>query len=515
MMVESGGKVGANAMPSPQIIVVAGLIAVTIPLVVSLFAAFDPRSRVRTVSDYFLYSKNLDLDGFLKASIGYSLQAASIALFFLWSISYGVRAVLVAIAWCLGYFLIAACIHNGRLNSFLETSQKDDLTIHGYLGRSVLTEKPGQLRLLVMLIASATIIGLGGTMIAEIDYSTKITLNTLGIPTASGATSLVETSIHVVVLIFTLFYVIWGGYRAVVLTERYQVPAAYISFAVFGIGVLFLLARVEQFRLFGLTILALLAALLSGILYERLRLFSLRPDGATAKVSSTDEIKAARLAAWLTFLPLITLALMAFVVAGLAKGISVPTTVTLPTTVTGIIWPDVTSCLGFGIWGALSLFIANFVWQLIDISSLQRLQSISAKFDEKETRDRIASALRLTGIEAGIGWSLIILVGLALRGLGVDKPEALGTVLFSYAANGQATAGVIIPIFLFAVSVFMLSTISGFMSALSYVSYYDLVGIPNGKRTSDMTIEEQAPALATARKITFLVVLFIYLGTQP
>jgi hypothetical protein len=175
----------------------------------------------------------------------------------------------------------------------------------------------------------------------------------------------------------------------------------------------------------------------------------------------------------------------------------------------------VTSCLGFGIWGALSLFIANFVWQLIDISSLQRLQSISAKFDEKETRDRIASALRLTGIEAGIGWSLIILVGLALRGLGVDKPEALGTVLFSYAANGQATAGVIIPIFLFAVSVFMLSTISGFMSALSYVSYYDLVGIPNGKRTSDMTIEEQAPALATARKITFLVVLFIYLGTQP
>ena len=259
-------------MQNSQIwVVVAGLIAVTLPLVVSLLAAFDPHSRVRTVSDYFLYAKDLDLDGVFLEAIGYSLQAASIALFFLWAITYGARPIIVAIAWCAGYWLLARYVQDRKLDSFLASHRQDALTIHGYIGQHIAASAK-TIRVLVMLVAAATIIGLGGTMIVEVDYSTKITLNTLGISAPSGSTSLLETVIHVVVLVFTLFYVIWGGYRAVILTERYQVPAAYVSFVAFGVGVMAVLAQQSQFRPLGLSLLGGLGILLAGILFFRLRL---------------------------------------------------------------------------------------------------------------------------------------------------------------------------------------------------------------------------------------------------
>jgi len=500
-------------MQYSQFVLVAGLIAVTIPLVLSLFAAFDPQSRVRTVGDYFLYAKDLDLDGFLKASIGYSLQAASIALFFLWAISYGVRPLMVAFAWCLGYFFLAWCVRQGKLDSFLVSSREGALTIHGFIGKSLGTTSPTLVRLVVMLVASATIIGLGGTMIVEVDYSTKMTFNTLGIPAPAGSTSFAETIVHIVVLVFTLFYVIWGGYRAVILTERYQVPAAYISFVAFGVGVLSILAQQERFRSLGLSALCVLLVLLSGILFFRLRLFALnQPDLAH---ETPSQLHSARTAAWMTFLPLIALTLFALVgclLQNFGMRLASAAIDKLAADVQSVLWPDTPSYFGFGVAGAVSLFLANAVWQLIDISSLQRLQSVSSKFEDPRTRESIARALQVTGVEAGIGWSLIILVALSLRALGVDKPEAIGTLLLTYASSGYVIAIVVIPVFLFAVSVFMLSTISGFMSALSYVAFYDIVGANDAMSPKAQSPAERPPSLGTARQVTFVVIVFLYIA---
>jgi hypothetical protein len=500
-------------MELSQIVLVAGLIAVTIPLVVSLFAAFDPQARVRTVGDYFLYAKDLDLDGFLKASIGYSLQAASIALFFLWAVTYGARPIMVAIAWAFGYFFLARCVRKKKLDRFLTSHREEPLTIHGFVGKYVTATSPLRLRLLVMLIATATIIGLGGTMIVEVDYSTKISLNTIGISAPAGSTSVTETVIHVTVLIFTLFYVIWGGYRAVVLTERYQVPAAYIAFVAFGVGVLVILAQQERFRSFSLLSLATLIVLLSAILWVRLRLFGLNPTELAHETSS--QLRAARIAAWMTFLPLVALtafALVGCVLQNFGMRLASAPNDKLAADVWSVIWPDVSSYFGFGVAGAFSLLFTNALWQIIDISSLQRLQSVSSKFEEPKTRESIAKALEVTGVEAGIGWALIILIGLALRALGVDKLENVGAILLSYATTGYAIAAFITPVFLFAVSVFMLSTISGFMSALSYVAFYDIVGVTDLSLKQRTEQGERPAALGTARQVTFIVIVFLYIA---
>ena len=329
---------------------------------------------------------------------------------------------------------------------------------------------------------------------------------------ASGATSFVEASIHVVVLVFTLFYVIWGGYRAVILTERYQVPAAYVSFVLFGVGVLVVLSQLPPFRTFGLALLGMLAMLLCFILFIRLRLFGLNSEAPPNERPA--DIQSARTAAWLTFLPLIAITLFALLGCALATGVIISPAMLekMPKDVPSILWPAASSWLGFGLAGAVSLFLANSVWQIIDISSLQRLQSVSGKFSDSRTRESVAKALEVTGIEAGIGWSLIVVVGLALRALGVDKPEIIGAVLLEYAAAGFTIAGLVIPVFLFAVSVFMLSTISGFMSALSYVSFYDLVGASDTASSEEASTLHGANALSTARQVTFLVVVFIYIA---
>ena len=68
------------------ILIVLTLIAATLPIVASVFAALMPSSRIKEIDDYFLYARSLDLDSYLKTSVGYSLQVASIYLFFYWTL---------------------------------------------------------------------------------------------------------------------------------------------------------------------------------------------------------------------------------------------------------------------------------------------------------------------------------------------------------------------------------------------------------------------------------------------
>jgi len=76
-------------------LLIAILIAATLPLVASILSAFSSRTRVVDTEDYFLFDRSLDIDSFLKTTIGYSLQVASIALFFYWSFNFGLLGSLV------------------------------------------------------------------------------------------------------------------------------------------------------------------------------------------------------------------------------------------------------------------------------------------------------------------------------------------------------------------------------------------------------------------------------------
>jgi hypothetical protein len=471
------------------------LVAATLPLVASVFAAFDPSTRVRGTADYFIFAGAVDVDSFLKASIGYSLQAAAIYLFFSWAVSYGVWAVPVAIAWAAGFFLVARALRSGYLDGFIRETKERPITIHGFIGEQLRASRPTTIRLCTLIVALATVIGLGGTMITEIDYSTKILLRATGLvaspSTSADLINYQSALVHVTILLFVLLYVLWGGYKAVVVTERIQVPAAYVAFVLFGIGLIFSTVTING-PSNGKYLLGAITAVLGVILYARWKLLQqLEGDNDPA-------IGNAKGSAGLTFIPLIVFSCAIFFYS-----LFQPSGPLVKET----FLPEVRVTFGFGVVGAISLLITNLIWQFIDISSLQRLQSIAHKTDTATGRELVASALQTTGIEAGLGWILIIIVGLSLRNIGITESDEIADIA-AYLLKLGGIGLMLVTILGFAVSVFMLSTISGFVSALSYVSYYDVV--PSRKAITDAATSGQQ--IGRARLVTLLTVIFLYLG---
>jgi Na+/proline symporter len=438
-----------------NLILIATLVAATLPLVISIFSAFSPQTRVTDIEGYFLYDRELDIDSFLKTTIGYSLQVASIALFFYWTFTYGAAGpIVVCVAWSVGYLLMAAALRSGRFDDFLGTSRRDAATsaetIHGFIGARMPPRLAVCKRWAILIVSLASVIGLGGTMMAEIDYSTGFYLSALRVP--STAPDALRLTIELGILVFTVLYVLWGGYKSAVFTDRFQTPIAYVSFAAFGFGAAMTAGTPGGGKGVSWIVLAMVA-LFTFLLIRRQRLL------AGYRAADTWN----RLTSKLTFFPIVLFGLVVLAYFG-NKG-----TYWSLADLKSILFPSTDSFLGFGAWGTIALVFANGIWQFIDISSLQRLQSLNKNEVEKR-KDSVIRTLQVTGIEAGIGWFLIILTAAILKGIGLTSDNFIETL---FSANHAIP--LLVPIFIFSITVYMLSTISGFISALSYISFSDIV----------------------------------------
>ncbi len=467
------------------------LIAATIPFVVCIFAAFNPASQVRDVGDYYLYDRELDVDSFLKSTIGYSLQVAAIALFITWTFSYGIWCLVVCAAWGAGYWIVARLVQKKRFEAFLGTGRKarenkpnEIATIHGYI-QSRLGPCPDLIKRLTILIVSlASVIGLGGTMLTEIYYGTSFFTSAIGI---AAPDFLLETIIHLFILFFGLLYVLWGGYRASVFIDRFQTPIAYVAFGIFALG-LATFTKNAATSTSAVWIVGSLLVIYVGLLFGRLRLLKkTMPTALWNKAIS-----------YLTFLPLIFLSLGCILFLWSFH---------LPKDLWKIMFPHVDSTIGFGIAGAISLSVANAIWQLIDISSLQRLQSLDIK-EVKEHRSNIVSAFQWIGIETAAGWAIIVAASLllAVGGFSIADDQVSTVVLHFF--QGPGTFSLLLPVFIFAVVVFMVSTVSCFIAALSYIARYDIAPTlkllpPGGQSLGENDI-------AIARLTTLVVVVVLY-----
>lgn len=462
-------------------LLIAVLVAATLPFVASILSSLLPATRVKDLGDYFVFGRKLEVDGFLKATIGYSLQVAAISLFFYWSFTYGLLPpLIVCAAWIGSYLLLAWAVKTGRLNSFLGVGVREDgaKTIHGYIGSRA---RATRLRsLAIVFVAVASILGLGGTMMAEIDYSAGYLTGLLGIP---GTDEITRLSIQATILLFTLLYVLWGGYKSVVFTDRIQVPFAYLGFCIFAVGVAGIgISAGTGFA--TATLLALMTLSVVAILWIRTRLLQ--------RVPASDWEK---LTPYLTFGPILAILFVFSTYAFTEASGSLEAL--------GPILLKPGAPLGFGIWGTIALLFANLVWQFADISGLQRLQSLEVATRQDGLRDA-ADALTFTGIESGIGWLMIILVAGIMQLAGLDAYEFLKTL-------GQRPdwTAVLAPLFVFTLSVYMLSTISGFISALSYISFYDL--IPRNYAILTSKGGTSLSRLRAARLVTIVVVAAIFL----
>jgi hypothetical protein len=473
--------------------IVGILVAATLPFVASIFSAFSPSTRVKDIDGYFLFDRELDIDSFLKTTVGYSLQAASIALFFYWTFSNGITGpIVVCVAWTGGYWLMAFAVQCGRFDDFLRmglpenTSMKAE-TIHGFIGERIGPESHLK-RWAILAVSAASIIGLGGTMMAEIDYSTQFFLTSIQI---SNPSELIRLSVEITVLAFTVLYVLWGGYKSAVFTDRFQVPLAYVAFSVFGFGAAFLAATYTNDTGTGYLVSAIIV-LLSLIFWNRRRLLR-----EVLPLDSWDQ-----LTTFFTFIPIIIAGIFLLYYLSRATSGAWSTAILVQA-----LHPSTPTFLGFGVWGTIALVVANGIWQFIDISSLQRLRSIDAD-QVTQHRGRIVHALRVTGTEAGIGWLLIAITAAILRTAGFSNDAFMGAI-----AEINGSFGFLIPVFIFTVTVYMLSTISGFISALSFVSYYDIIPtITNRLDARDgLSIRLQAARTTTLAVISAIFLLYLLL----
>jgi hypothetical protein len=465
-------------------------VAATLPFVVSILSTFSPSTRVKDIEGYFLFDRELDIDGFLKSTIGYSLQVASITLFFYWTFQSGILgSAVVCLAWASGYWLMSAFVMRGKLNSFLGSGRRDvqtTETIHGFIGARTKTHS-GRLRYWAVLAVSlASVIGLGGTMMAEIDYSTQFFMSAAQVT----STELLRVVIEFSVVVFTVLYVLWGGYKSSVFTDRFQTPIAYVAFSVFGFAVA---ATAKGTTVAGLGLIILVMAMLFAVLLWR-RFNTLRRFHDVW----------GQLTAALTFVPIL-------IFAGAVLVYLSPTWKTPLTTglwnihaLAPILFPPTSTFLGFGIWGTIALVFANGVWQFIDISSLQRLQSLDKKQVDQH-RSNVANAIWNIGLEAGVGWLLISLTAILMRSVALTNDNFISSLLNT---RDQAYAFVV-PVFVLTVVIYMLSTISGFISALSYISYYDIV--PSFLRQSNI-ISEAAVSSHTRLQAARVTTLFVIGG---
>ena len=456
------------------------LVAAVLPFALSLFVAFRPEARLQpTVEGYFLYGRRVTPERFLKTSVGYSLQVASIFLFLFWVFTYGpVAALFVPLAWFGGYVLVwGALRYSERLDSFLGDDGSETVTIHSYLARGA--RRPGPL---ACVLALATVVGLGGTMIVEIDYATSFILPLLGFQDVGGPYG--ERIAQTAVLIFTGAYVLWGGFKAVILTDELQVPLSYAAFCIFLFSVCALASAKGQWMYAG-GVSLLAAALLAGFSFSRRKLIG-------------PMLKQDRLL-------LISLAVLGVIVAAIAFT-SAPAT----ETVSVLARPSSDAFLGFGILGVLSLTLTNAVWQFVDISSLQRLQSVEFLPITRESRAKLARGVLAAGIEAAGVWVLVILLAVALLAAGVDSYDGLRSFLIAR----DGVASLLAPLLVFAYTVFMISTVDGFMSAISYVSYYDFPGVRSNAPTPDFEEKLKTPRWTTVVAVGFLYIGYLILDSQ-
>ncbi len=463
-------------MLNNELLLGLSLVALAFPFILSIFIAIQPRSRPKSVSDYFLYSKRISPKDFLKTSVGYSFQAASVVLFLLWSQSYGAIVIFIPIAWGVGYVLMMFAVKAGVLDDFLASSPESNETIHGYVGRDVQSflQRP-----FVLTLAITTVAGIGGTLVAEVDYALSLILSVLGFSENPNAT-LISTVALVGVLFFSSCYVLWGGYRAVIETDKVQVPLSYISFCTIIFAVSGMAAanghKVEAIVITIATVLLLL-------IFYLLR-------GRVAQDGEYSSRWQDRIVFW------------TLIVGGLfTLAFSLNGTQSTPATFSFFVHHE--NFLGFGVFGAISLILANMIWQFVDISSLQRLQSLEFPCQEGNERNiarkKISQGLLSTAVESCGVWILVIVLAFALKAAGVGEVFTDAAMFFHAASNLTI---IITPLLVFALICFAISTIDGLISATAYVAYYDLQRPPRDEIAS-------IQKLSTARSITFLTVSII------
>jgi Na+/proline symporter len=457
-------------------ILAATAFATLLPVACYVFIGLRRRSWPTSLDDYFIYGRKVNANDFANTTVGYSLQMAALFLFADWGIRYGFGAFWVPVFWGLGFGLLYLAIP--RLGQFLS----QNWTIHGYLHNAFSS------RAVQVMASLATIIGLWGTMMAEIDYATSVYQPFFTDP----------KSLYVLGMVFLLFgfiYITYGGYKAEVNTERIQVPIAYATL------LLVVLIMIQNVYAKGF---ASRFWMLNGLL---LLCFLIMIK------AKADTVPGHRFADRQIFIPIVGIGLqLLLIIVSLSSGWSPSTGPGLEVYNAGSFG---TQLRAQGTLGLVSLFFANALWQFADVSSWQRISSVKLTTGTHQFA-QIQRGIRRVMLESPVSWIFGAILGMTLNYSGfLHKSEDPSVALTNFAAaivTGKTQLALlggftwfIFPVLVAAVIAIMLSTVDALISAISFTSYHDLP--PYGKSKS----------LNSARMWTFLITLLggvLYYGLR-
>lgn len=437
--------------------------ATALPLLLYMAVGFWPGSRSRNVEDYFIYGQTVSTSDYANTSVSYAMQMAAVFLFSYWAGLYGLGALWTPLFWGLGFWLLLVL-----LPKFLPFHTRGS-TMHKYLADSFGGPRNLQ-RTLQLLAAGATVVGLWGTMMAEVDY-------TIQIYSPIFTTTKSQYVLGSFFLIFGLIYIVFNGYKAEVNTARFQVPIEYLGFIFVLLLVLptvWIHSGHSAFWVIWWLLFVIFVILLLGKLMIGWRRAIRDPQ---------------------TLIPLVGFAALAIVVPYVHRLVAGHQASVLNL-------PPKQQLYAQGPLGLFSLLLANALWMPVDLSTWQRISSVKGTADE--LLHSLRKGTRRVLFESPATWMLGVALGLTISTggfLGNANPSQ-GLLLFSSALASRSMtsylpgllASLAYPVFIVACLSVMLSTVHSIISAISFTAYNDLLP-PN------------RPSLTAARVCTIILVL--------
>jgi len=403
------------------------------------------RGRATDRREYYIASQTVNADDYATSSIGYALQMAAVFLFTYWALLYGLGALWTALFWLLGYVVLYAC-----LPWFMTFHSDPFRTLHQYV-----TQRHGGGRGLQRAAALATILGLGGAMMAEIDY-------TILAYAPLGLTPAMMPYVRFSFVAFGTIYIIISGFKAEIRTERWQLPIAYAGLFA---GLIWVLPSVWA-QANNISFLVLVGMMLFVVI------------GLAASKNLTSKERA---------FPI----LQTYVLVAVAIGIAMTVWWTASSLPSGshstvLNMPAWRQFRAQGVLGIFSLLLANALWMPIDLSTWQRIASVRSDSNRDLTLRRLRLGTKRILFESPVSWVLGACIGIAISGAGflpagADPGTGIGAFA-THLANGdsplwpKSTALVFYGAFLIGCISVMLSTVNGIVSAVTFTVEHDVFG---------------------------------------
>lgn len=441
---------------------------------------------IKTTKDFFLADKQIKSNEFLDTTVAYAYQIAAISLFASWGYVYGIWTIWVPLFWGMGFWLLKILNDKGILTKYVKSNST--LSIHGFLGKKYKSKQVAQ------IAAFASLLGLSGTAFFEAEFTSDVIISA----------SVPNNNLHLFSALFFIFvvvalcYIIIGGFKAVVATDKIQLSFGFMSISSFV--VLTYIKVINNGYLYTgviLFLLSLLSLLFLNVLYGKFK--DINPEIFPKRLS-----------------PTLFISLAIFVLGGIiiiykiSRGIGTKDSF-------GFFFRE-QKCgeiLSLGLLPMLSLLLANGLWQIVDISNWQRLASLEYRDD---TQAILSKTLAFISWYSPITWLLAIFFGMSLRYTGFDVPDAwtaLQKLAYDSFQSKNVFDNIYILIFVFGMISIMYSTLDSLISSVSYTTYYDIILKGNIKEAGRLSMSRVWTVIYTLLFFAiYLIVRFFVEGVD-